>query len=324
MKKILNSKITRLFAVTGLLLGLFGAGFPLPVHAETASIALVPNSTSVTVGTTFEVTVNATSDSPVSTVQSKITYNATAVSMQSIDYAGSPFTTSLPDSATNNGSIFISRFTVPPFPTNNIFIAKITFKALKDTGDAGLASDKNASGLYSGNTSQNILTSSGSATVNLVGIPLTNNGGGGSGGGTSNPKTAPTTTTPSTITPSTTTPTTTNTNPVTYPAGSITGTPDENTAVIAKKKGVDGLSIAQYRKQATIGVTVAIFLGGVAYLGFYLNKRNMLPFRRSGIVETPGSVVFDGSTHHRPSPHAPVEPPSNIIKPTEHHDDLSA
>ncbi len=337
MKKIFNNKMTQFITATSLLVGVVIAGFPLAAHAESGSISLVSSSNSVTVGTTFDVTVNASTDAAVSTVQSKISYNASAVSLQGIDYTGSPFVNSLPDSSSGNGSIFISRFTVPPFPTGNVMVAKLTFKALSDTGNAGITSDKNASGLYSGSTGQNILSSSGNVTVNLVGIPPsggggstggsntsgggtssggssnggsnTSNGGSTSGGGGSTGGSVPGSDDSGSL----------NGGAVgtQAPTGSINGTPDANTEVVSKKKGVDGLSIAQYKKQATIGVTAAIFLGGIAYLAFYLSKRNMLPFNHAKASETPGAVIFDGSTHHSEPP-KPVEPPSNIIRPNDH------
>ncbi len=317
-------KLPKILIIVGVLLSVLLTHFLSFASAETGTIALSSSASSVTVGNTFVVTVTANTDAAVTIAQSRLTYNPGAVVVENVDYAGSPFNNDTPDASSGSGYVLMSRYKgAPPFPNGSSLVAKITFRAIKDSGDAGISTVKADSALYSASTATDILSSTGGVSVALKAVP------------TAPPTENPTSPDPKDTTPGATTPAPTNTGDgggdgtTTTPADGTTTLPDGTvgtqpgsisdplegpTEVIAKKSGVDGLSITKYRS-ATIGVTVAILIGAAAYGFFFLKKRGTFAHHVPS-PESANAVVFNGQEHIAPAA-SPIKPttPSNIITP---------
>lgn len=290
--------------------------------AASGSITLSSSASSVAIGDSFVVTVNTVTDEPVTIAATSITYDKAALSVTSVDTSGSPYSADVPgENMVGDGVIKIGRYRAEePLPNGTSMLAKITFKAIRDTGSVAIASVKADSVIYSRADASDILTSTGSTSVTLTGVPPTNNGGGGGGGsggggnqnsggggsgrtntsGSGSNNTAPT---------NTSTPQENPVQPGQYgnQPSSVFETVDPN-GQVANKAGV--LSISGNRARAAIGVTVAILLGAAGYVGFALYRRRSFLYRKpSGAAA--GAVVYD-TTRHTPPASAQ---PNNIIHP---------
>ena len=136
--------------------------------AATGSITAASDKTSVTQNDTFTVTVTETSDTQVSVVNAKVTFDPSKVTMQSIDYTGSPFTTNGPESAVGSGFVTVNRFLLDgQFPTGSNVVAKIVFKATASSGSAAIGVDKASSMLVSYNNPADILSTVTGTSVSL-------------------------------------------------------------------------------------------------------------------------------------------------------------
>ena len=344
MKNLMHKyKFPKMLALSAVMLSFLLVHYLTLVSAATGTIALSSNASSVVINNQFVVTVTANTDEGVSVAEAKVVYNKAAVSVVGVDYAGSPFDNRTPAAnPSGDGFVYLSSFTAaatPPSGSN--LIGKITFKAIKDVGDAGISTVKADSGLY--NTGGNILTSAGSVAVALKPVPTTpptNNptsppasGGGASttsGSSGMSGGSLPATVSDGNISSDTGSRETASDTPgledgsvgTQPPEGSISEPLMGDNEIITKKSGVDGLSIEQYRKQATIGITAAILLGGAGYVFFFLRKKNSFLHHKPSVAGA-NAVVFDGNKHSGPSqpPVTPSQPttPSNIITP-QHKD----
>lgn len=289
-----------------------------PAFADTGNITMSSSAPSVVFGNTFTVTINATTDAPIMVAQAKVLYNPAVVSLQGApDFSGSPLTNSTPDEGGGSGTYLISRFKAgTPYPSGNMVLAKLTFKSIKDTGDAGISVSKSGSVLYMYNPGGNpvdILGTTGSVSVSMQPVPVTPTGG-GSGGGGSTPATNGG---GSSAAPSggesggSAAPSGGGSSPdpsfdglqVGTQGGSVTDPPvveDE------AQSGVNGLSIERYRRHATIGIGLAALLGGAGYIIYALQKRGSLSFltRSSSGTHTPANnaVVYDSTKQHSSTP----------------------
>lgn len=171
--------VKRIVAASGGVVFLAAAifAYATPVSAESGTLSLSPNKTSVVQGNTFAVSLRANTDAPITIAQARIVFNASAVSFQSISYDGSPLGSDVPGYGLSSGSFDVARFKFPDsldnpnYPSGDIFIATLTFKALGNSGYAGLSVDQSSSALYGANSGGNILTSVSSSDVALQPIP---------------------------------------------------------------------------------------------------------------------------------------------------------
>jgi hypothetical protein len=144
------------------------------ISAASGQIPLKSSTSSVVQGKTFTVDVNVSSDAPINVGHSKVTYDPSALSLQGISYAGTPFTTDSPEAANGSGSVTISRYKLgPPYPTGNFKLATLTFRANSASGNTTLGVSQTESYLYD-ESAANALTSVSGVTVALTKPPLTN------------------------------------------------------------------------------------------------------------------------------------------------------
>lgn len=160
--KTKSKNFTSLIALIGF--ALIATLLVFRTFAATAQVSLVANKASVVVGEEVTITASVnTGSEPVKVAQLHINYDASRLEYASIDYTGSPLTTSTPSSMAGNGQIVISRFSTES-ASGSLLVAKITFKALA-AGQAAVTVDAQQSQVFSNNTTNNILTDINNAVV---------------------------------------------------------------------------------------------------------------------------------------------------------------
>lgn len=144
------------------------------ISAASGQLRLTSSTESVVQGKTFTVNVNVSSDAPINVAHSKITYNSSALSLQSISYSGSPYTADSPEKAEGAGFVTLSRYKVgEPYPSGNFKLATLTFRANSTSGNTTINISQNDSYLYDAEAA-NALTSVSGVTVALTRPPTTN------------------------------------------------------------------------------------------------------------------------------------------------------
>lgn len=140
------------------------------ISAASGQLRLASSANSVVQGKTFTVDVNVSSDAPINVGHSKVTYNASALSLQGINYSGTPFTTDSPEAANGSGFVTVSRYKLgEPYPSGNFKLATLTFKA-NSTGNTAINISQAESYLYDSQAA-NALTSVSGVTVSLTKPP---------------------------------------------------------------------------------------------------------------------------------------------------------
>lgn len=297
------------------------------VSAATGSIILTPDKSTVTQGSTFTVTVAASTDTPITIAHAKVTYDASKLAYRGTNYDGSPFTANSPEASDGSGYVLISRYKAgDPYPSGNNFVARLTFEPLTAGGTTTISvAPSPDSRLYSATDYSNILSSAGSATVTLASptVPAT-------------PQTPPTanpasptrsntSSTSSSATPSqnsSSTPTTTTNDPAltmgptdTYSNyASPTKTLAPGTSRVATSQTITQRLLALVRRLVP-ALIIGVVAGGI--LWFILKKIHERPFGFSGATTSSpgiGSVkppVVGSSIVNKPAASKPSAGPAD-------------
>lgn len=143
-------------------------------YAATGSLTLTSNANTVAQGNGFTLTLTANTDAAITIAQAKVTFDPSQVSYQGVDYSGSPFVNDSPEAGSGNGYVVVSRFkTGQPYPSGSNVVAKLSFKALADSGNASISVTKNGSALFAAADASDILSSVNTATISLQGTATT-------------------------------------------------------------------------------------------------------------------------------------------------------
>lgn len=206
--------------------------------AASGTLNLSSNKSSIVQGESVAITLRASVDSEASIAQARVTFNASQLQFQSVSYSGSPFGSDTPDAQTGSGFVQVSRFTPPPFPSGNIYIATINFTALQSSGSASLSIDTGSSAIYAASDASNILTGT-SGTV----VALQSSGGG----------TPPSTTPP----PVSTNPSSPSSSGSTSSGGTSSGSGSTDGGAGTASGGGDGTAPESLSSNATTGSTTS-------------------------------------------------------------------
>lgn len=144
--------------------------------AATGTLSLAANKQSVKQGEEVAVTVRANADAEASVVQARVTFDPAQLQYVTVSYNGSPFDTQSPDFAVGSGFVQVSRFKFPPppYPSGDIYVATITFRALQSSGTAGINIDQGSSVIYAASDASNILSSVTGTSVALQSTVINN------------------------------------------------------------------------------------------------------------------------------------------------------
>ncbi len=166
-KLIKKQKIVALLAIIAF--AVVGTVIALRIFAASpAQLSLSSSAPSVNSGDTFTVTVSANTSEPITIAQAHLTFDPTKVSYVSTDYTGSPLVSDTPDITSGSGFVMLSRFTTPPYPTGNVLVARVTFRALATSGVMPITLDQSKSSLYSESDASNILASVSGTSVSIT------------------------------------------------------------------------------------------------------------------------------------------------------------
>ncbi|MCA9343088.1 hypothetical protein KC950_03710 [Candidatus Saccharibacteria bacterium] len=143
--------------------------------AAACTLRLSPNKTSVQQGEEFTVTLSASSDTIISIAEARITYDPAQVQMLRVSRSGSPLSTNSPGTSNGNGFVQTGGFVSPPatsYPSGDVYISTISFKALQPNGTASINIDQGASKVYSAVDASNILSGVSGTSINLSPIQV--------------------------------------------------------------------------------------------------------------------------------------------------------
>lgn len=130
--------------------------------AATGQLYITPGATTIQQNETFTVSVRITPDTPIDGVEASLTYDPSTLEFVSIDASTSPFTAEL-QTATNPGSIQLTRGILGSTVSNDSLIANIMFRALKPTASSSIGVTGNA--IYAGTYTDPVNVS---ATVAII------------------------------------------------------------------------------------------------------------------------------------------------------------
>lgn len=143
--------------------------------AATGTAYLSSNKSTVKQGESFTVSLRVNTDVPISIVRIRTTFNSSQLQFTGIDYTGSPLDKVLPESTSGTGFVQAASFKFPDapplpagfFPSGNVFIANLNFKALQASGIATINIDQPASVVYDSENASNILTGVSGTSVTM-------------------------------------------------------------------------------------------------------------------------------------------------------------
>lgn len=169
MKKHKKLSIKTIIAALSVLVLLY----PATVHAAPVSLSLSSTASSVQKDAQFAVTVNVGTTGSVIDALARVTYDSSKLSVVGVaDYTSSPLLTDGPSGGSGNGYYTVDR-TVSPgsttYPTGSFTIARLTFRALGDSGTTTVGISASDSSVGDANDPANAhapLSASG-VTINL-------------------------------------------------------------------------------------------------------------------------------------------------------------
>jgi hypothetical protein len=175
MKKKFNNqfRLSPLKLISIILVSSVLAWVVYSASAATGSLSLSSSKSKVTQNEIFTVTITETTDTPISIVNAKLTYDPTKLEYKGADYTGSPFTTDGPESSTGTNYVIINRFLLSGnFPSGSNLVAKLQFKVIKSSGTANIEISKNDSKLISYDNPNDILSTTSGVSVSISTTPV--------------------------------------------------------------------------------------------------------------------------------------------------------
>ena len=147
---------------------------PMSAYAAgSATLDLSASAASAVEQSNFTITVSTTASVQVNTTETYLTYDASKVSLVgSPDYTSSPFNSDGPSSTSGTGYILMNRIVLSAGQSGTLFITRLTFKALGNSGSVAFNITKAQSDVHeSASPNADILTSVSGANVALTAIP---------------------------------------------------------------------------------------------------------------------------------------------------------
>lgn len=173
-RKRIIAKLSVLSVVVGLFASLaVGLLLPAEVLAATASASLTANKSAAVQGNNFTVALRVNVDAGISIANVRVSYDPSLVQYISTSYSGASLTTDTPEAGTGSNYVQVSRYQLTqPFPSGDMLVGTLTFRARSNTGTAAINVDQSNSSVYVAGSQPEKISISSVTPANVVLQPV--------------------------------------------------------------------------------------------------------------------------------------------------------